>query len=1322
MIKSFPKLSYFFWKNTEGTPKTYRSRISQLLNEKTMSFSQRIINTIQKTFGYCFNNDLYNKARRKELSNVLRLKISQDLTFKNISEPEVDIQEKTYIQKQRIKVNQIFSETIRGTPKKNAYQTLYSTFVQNPLLTLTLITLLEKNGLIRCFSIKDLAETLLYSMDWQTGEGPYIKAVQDLKKILESEDLIKQILFNASFESQYQIDLVKEMANPLTPKHSHVISDVSYLSWEFKGFYELGGLAEATFSIAKNFQEQYTNIPINVVLPYFPKLLKDNLKQLEGQPYDPTKIGPSEDFILNNGSILKIRKYKKDKLNIVLIEDKSFEEIEKLYGSKENKGGNVDTMLTFSRLASDYLLTTTKPSSVIHLHDWHVARAATLIKESSIHLATKDKPTIAFTFHNNNVPCQGRFDAQGGGSCYQAAYSEYDVKYGLHLQKQAIACADILSTVSPTYAKECLSSHMGHGLEGLLQEAQKAGRYFGILNGIHTQAWNPYNDPILRNWKSIEKKEPLNLCFEKDKPPYDKKKLALKELNAWIKTYWKTEAKAFNEEKPLFVYTGRYDYDQKGLKHLPALIEEVLKQGGNVLLLGSSADAEAKKMLQELRTKYKGHTQIVVIEDEMKKGKYLYQEQEGDRPGIKELTRMAASAMFMTSNFEPCGLVQLESFKFGSIVIAKKTGGLADTVIPFSSKKGNGYFIDDRSIKEIISETMRNAQDPDVIANIVEQSSTYDWNYQPLGKPSNIQAYKRLYEIGHTHKYCAESQRTKVKMSKAWILHSNAYHEIDPVNTKIHHVLGANTFDTGTKYAVYAPKAKTVILQFFNEHGHIIDSQKMYKSTISGNFIFNTKENKKSYYRFVIDGQIKTDPYAKGFKYLRPEDKIPVCVHYSETDLEFKWTDAAHILNRKLEKTTSDSTSVFEMHLASFAKEHKALNYETMAEKLIEMSQSTGFKKVELMGISEHPYEPSLGYQITGFFAPNHRYGTPQDFKKFVNTLHEAGIEVIVDFVFNHFAQDDWGLKRFDGSNLFEKSNFWDIRQWYGWGRYFNLETPYTQRFIFSSIRNWIETYHIDGFRIDAIKPAHAEFNSFTPRFLQTLNAFIHKHFRGIKTYAEDYRTNSNAIEALNKKGLGFDSKWNLGMIHHCLSYLEDKTHKVSHLIKFVKDSKDNEIFALSHDHVNEKLGFIDTRVKAGTNPLKIHKINHLLLLASLLPGEKLVYHDKAALKALAAIEKIKKNKPTIRDLLTKLPLFEFEITPSINSHLFILKAKNKTDSKGQSYQIIINTSEAQIALPESFKGKKELLTSYELDHDSSEDLPLKEGYLRPLEAHIFET
>lgn len=1274
--------------------------IRSSLSPQTMSFFKRILNCFLRFLGYYLSNSIYKKACHSHLIDSLQRKIIKDLTFASLDNASLSKQERRYVGTQAAKIKQIFAKAHQKETQDASYKRLHTLFEENPILTLAFIRILEKQDLGYFKNISDLVLTLKHSMDWKTGQGPYIEAVNELKQSLQGLGSLDKHIYDSSLScldysaSKHSLDLLQQMTKEKGV--SLPITDVNFVSWEFKHVYEIGGLSEAVFSMAESLKTQRSDLPVKVLLPYFPHLMKPALQR---------EIGPAEQFAINSSTSINIRKLNKNGLEFTFIEDPSFEVIKKLYGQPSNQGATVETMIKFSSLASSYLLKTCSATSVVHLHDWHVSRIAALMKESSIELKKEEKPTVVFTFHNNNIPCQGRFTAQDANP-YQAAFTSSDLQYGLHLQKQAIACADIISTVSPTYAKECLLPALGHGLESILKQAHKAGRFFGILNGIHASSWDPFSNRILKSWTSLETSTPLDLSFQEGENYLEKKKLALKELNLWLALHFDA-SKCFDLTKPLFVYTGRYDYNQKGLEHLPQIVDEVEKQGGNVLFLGSSADSSAKTLLKKLTKKYASNPRMVFIEDEMEQGSYKYQESRPGRPGIKELTRMAASVMLMTSNFEPCGLVQMESFKFGSLVIAKKTGGLSDTVIPFEASKTapNGYFLGDMPLKELVADAIAKAQTPEVIASIIKNSSSYNWDFKPQIGPSKIDAYERLYQLGHSFKFNTTSKKTHIKLNQAWLI-DNGFHEIDPDRTLLHKTLGARSVEGGTQFTLHAPHAKKVSIQFFDKHGQIVKEHSMFKSTVNDTWIFNHSKHETLFYRYIIDGKAKIDPFASGFKYLDRQGLLPVCVHHTNQANDFEWTDQQFIVERRA--NTSTNGNIFEMHLASFAKDHSANTYQDMAAAIIRLSKETGFKKVELMGLSEHPYERSLGYQVTGFFAPNHRYGTPKDFKQFVNMLHEEGIEVVVDFVFNHFASDAWALENFDGTQLFEKSNSYDIRQWYGWGKYFDFEKPYTQSFLFSAVRNWIETYHIDGFRIDAIKPALRELGSPGQHFLRSLNAFIHKHFPGIKTYAEDYRLTKQATQKIPFGGLGFDSKWNLGMTHHTLAYLEQTAHGKKHLENLVKANEDLEVFCLSHDHVNEALGFIDTRTQVLAKERLRHKINQAMLLVQLLPGEKLVYHDQAALDAFRRIQNLKSNNALLRQLIDSSSTSGISIQPTAEPNLFVITiTQANEETAGKKFTIVFNTSETPLRLNGSLSSKTLVASSYDLANQTSDQCTL---------------
>ena len=1271
-------------------PKKVYSRLYNYHNSTTFGVLGYLKERIKQLVGYFFSSStIYNNATASLLKNCLKDKICKILKPQD-SEANANLQDKVLLTAQSVQLAAIRTLASSCVGDKKALKQI---FENNPLLSLALIQGLEKKNLAYCRSIDDLVNTLFYSMDWKLKQGPLFQLIQEIETFFNeaaaSNSTEKLIEFLAHFDIENRAintDLL-QASDLLTTDHP--ISDVHYVSIEYKGIYECGGLAEAVFGIAKSYKDQNPHTPCHVVLPYMPHVMSSSVR---ARCSEPTPLDGT----------LSYRTLQLGDLNIVLIEDPLFDKTKKLYDTD-----CINWMLRFSHLASSYLLQKTSSNSIIHLHDWHVARMAALIKEGSVHLKEKEKPTVVFTFHNNSLTCQGRYGSEGSPYAARTLLAPHqDRQFGLNLQAQAIACSDIISTVSPTYAKECLSSK-GNGLESLLAQAQKTDRFWGILNGIDLATWSAYTDPILKNWISIQTNQPLDLCFKEDQNPFDTKKLALNELDAWIRKFWPNKTKHLDLTKPLFIYTGRFDYHQKGLDKLPALIEEISQLKGNVVLLGSSMDDDSKALLSKLDKNYADTPNIIIIRDDRINGKFVYQEGTASQPPIKSLVRMAANVVMMPSNFEPCGLVQMESWNYGSLVIAKKTGGLADTVVPLLEDRvnGNGFFLEDSSAKELIKTAFTASLNKDVTFQIVKNVEKYDWSYKPETGLSKSEAYLKLYKQAHTLKNKTSLETTGFNFKARWI-HPSKFYEVDPQNTKLHQLLGSFNVPGGVKFNLFAPKAKSVVLQVFDDRGERTSSFDLFLSTVNSTWELNLPVQTNLNYRYLIDGKVKIDPFATSFTYLPNDKKIPVCVHLIEADKEHIWTDQTFVQTRAERRSLETTSSIFELNLSHFGKEgEKVLTYDELADKAIAHCQHHGFKEIELMGISEHPYEPSLGYQVTGFFAPNHRFGSPKDFKRFVDKLHNAGISITVDFVFNHFAKDDWALAKFDGSSLFEKSTFYDLRQYYGWGKYFDFNNPLSQRFLFSAVRNWIETYHIDGLRIDAIRPALKEVGSPANLFLQNLNAFIHKHFPGVITQAEDYRSSDLAIQEFSKQGLQFDAKWNLGMVHNALSYLANPNHPVQKLQKMITDSHFRGVFSLSHDHLNDTLGFLGTRVKTD-EALKGAKLAQVVFLAQLLPGSKLYYHDKEALAVLSQIQAYKEGRSeVVKELLADIQSEVLDVETLKNPSLLSLSLKKGT----RTWQILLNCSPKEQDFPEEFKG----FTKYANSLLSKDDKTLK---LQPFE------
>ena len=331
----------------------------------------------------------------------------------------------------------------------------------------------------------------------------------------------------------------------------------------------------------------------------------------------------------------------------------------------------------------------------------------------------------------------------------------------------------------------------------------------------------------------------------------------------------------------------------------------------------------------------------------------------------------------------------------------------------------------------------------------------------------------------------------------------------------------------------------------------------------------------------------KADPFAFAAE-LRPRTASRVW------DLSaYTWSDAAWMSERAGRHTTAAPISIYEVHLGSWRRapgDGRWLSYRELAVELTEYLVTMGFTHLEMLPIAEHPFDGSWGYQATGYFAPTSRFGTPDDFCHLVDTLHQAGIGVILDWVPGHFPDDPHGLATFDGAPLYDLA---DPRQ----GRHpewhtlvFDLGRREVRNFLLSSARFWLDRYHIDGLRVDAVASmlyldyarAAGEWvpntqggreNPDAVDFLRTLNETIDRDFPDVMTIAEESRTWPGVSRPVSTGGLGFGFKWNMWWMHDALSFLaRDPTHRSSHLealtFGLTYAFSENFVLPLSHDEV----------------------------------------------------------------------------------------------------------------------------------------------------------
>lgn len=393
----------------------------------------------------------------------------------------------------------------------------------------------------------------------------------------------------------------------------------------------------------------------------------------------------------------------------------------------------------------------------------------------------------------------------------------------------------------------------------------------------------------------------------------------------------------------------------------------------------------------------------------------------------------------------------------------------------------------------------------------------------------------------------------------------------------------------GVLFAVWAPNAKrvSVISDFNNWDGRCNPMRSLGNSGVWELFIPNVSVFTK--YKFEIKTQAddilkKADPYAN-YAELRPAT-ASVIVDINK----FKWSDEKWMSERK----SSGPINIYEVHLGSWRKvvenDNRSMNYRELAQNLIPYVKNMGYTHIELMPVQEHPFDGSWGYQVTGYYAPTSRYGTPEDFMYFVNECHRNNIGVLLDWVPAHFPKDEHALAKFDGSALYEHA---DTRKGEhpDWGTLiFNYGRHEVKNFLIANALFWLGKYHIDGLRVDAVasmlyldyskKPGEWIPNGYggnenleAIEFMKHMNSIVHSKFPSALMIAEESTAWSNVSRPVEWNGLGFDLKWNMGWMNDFLRYIgKDCIHRKYHhnLLTFsmVYAYTENFVLVLSHDEV----------------------------------------------------------------------------------------------------------------------------------------------------------
>ncbi|MFB4277336.1 MULTISPECIES: 1,4-alpha-glucan branching protein GlgB [unclassified Nonomuraea] len=428
----------------------------------------------------------------------------------------------------------------------------------------------------------------------------------------------------------------------------------------------------------------------------------------------------------------------------------------------------------------------------------------------------------------------------------------------------------------------------------------------------------------------------------------------------------------------------------------------------------------------------------------------------------------------------------------------------------------------------------------------------------------------------------------------------------------------------GTAFAVWAPNARgiRVVGDFNHWDGTAYPMRSLGRSGVWELFVPGLGAGQRYKYQVLgADGvwRDKADPMAR-------RTEVPPMTASVIDKSDYSWQDDAWMVERREQQPQTGPMSVYEVHLGSW---RPGLSYVELADELSEYVADMGFTHVELLPVAEHPFGGSWGYQVTSYYAPTARFGTPDEFRHFVDRLHQRGIGVLLDWVPAHFPMDDWALARFDGTPLYEHAD--PARGEHpDWGTYvFDFGRREVRNFLVANALFWLKEFHIDGLRVDAVASMlYLDYSrregEWTPNvyggrenldaveFLKEMNSVCYREAPGIITVAEESTAWPGVSRPVHLGGLGFGFKWNMGWMHDTLEYLRHEPvfrqyHHHQLTFSLLYAYSENYVLPLSHDEVVHGKGSLLGKMP-GDEWQRFAQLRALLAFMWAHPGKQLLF------------------------------------------------------------------------------------------------------------------